>query len=255
MIIEYHRPHTLEVALQLLSRANPTTYPLGGGTELSRQTGQDFAVVDLQGLRLNTIEKIESQLVLGATVTLQELIDQSDIPENVKQIARLEAGYNLRHMRTIAGSLISADGRSGLLAAFLALDGRLTWQPGEEEIGIGEWLLFRESLNKRRLLITKISISANTILISEFVRRTAADTSILGLVVARWPSGRTRVVVVGPMKSPVLAMDGIGVSGIEKAVNVAHSHNIPKDKADTIYLESCYSGLSRRLLERLEREL
>ncbi len=38
MIIEYHRPETLEQALALLSRKNPPTLPLGGGSYLSRHT-------------------------------------------------------------------------------------------------------------------------------------------------------------------------------------------------------------------------
>lgn len=35
MILEYHRPKTIDEALALLERDNPRTVPLGGGTTLS----------------------------------------------------------------------------------------------------------------------------------------------------------------------------------------------------------------------------
>jgi CO/xanthine dehydrogenase FAD-binding subunit len=50
MIVEYHRPPTLDLALQLLSRQSPVTVPMGGGTILNQPSPVPIAVVDLQEL-------------------------------------------------------------------------------------------------------------------------------------------------------------------------------------------------------------
>ena len=50
MILEYHRPQTLEAALALLSRQSPLTVPMGGGSALNRPDPTPVAVVDLQAL-------------------------------------------------------------------------------------------------------------------------------------------------------------------------------------------------------------
>ena len=63
-IIEYHRPQTLEDALELLQRIEPVTVPLAGGTNLNspasasgQSSASALAVVDLQSLGLNTVER------------------------------------------------------------------------------------------------------------------------------------------------------------------------------------------------------
>ena len=53
MITAYHRPQTLEEALELLSR--PNILPLGGGTLLSNPQADPVEVVDLQSLDLGAL--------------------------------------------------------------------------------------------------------------------------------------------------------------------------------------------------------
>jgi CO/xanthine dehydrogenase FAD-binding subunit len=47
MIVEYHRPESLEDAWRCW-RERSADVPMGGGTVLSRQQKEDVAVVDLQ---------------------------------------------------------------------------------------------------------------------------------------------------------------------------------------------------------------
>ena len=75
MIIEYHRPTTLEEALSLLQRADPLTLPLGGGTVLTQASPQPVAAVDLQALGLDQIQPRGNVVELGAALTLQALIE------------------------------------------------------------------------------------------------------------------------------------------------------------------------------------
>ncbi len=80
MITAYHRPQTLNEALTLLSQPNRT--PLGGGTLLSHSKTDSVEAVDLQSLSLDAIKKQGSNLEIGATVTLQQLLESEHCPES-----------------------------------------------------------------------------------------------------------------------------------------------------------------------------
>ena len=101
MIVEYHRPHTVEEALTLLSREDPRTVPLGGGTFLNRgrfaADGPALAVVDLQELDLARVEQTGNILSIGAMATLQGLADRIDLPLAFRQAIQHEMNHNLRH--------------------------------------------------------------------------------------------------------------------------------------------------------------
>ena len=73
MITTYHRPSTLDEALALLSQ--PNTVPLGGGTFLSQPTTDPVSVVDLQRLGLDSLRINGNELQIGATCTLQALLE------------------------------------------------------------------------------------------------------------------------------------------------------------------------------------
>ena len=118
MITTYHRPHSLEEALTLLNQ--PNRIPLGGGTLLSKPTTDPVEVVDLQALNLDSITKSGNnpstgsgqRLELGATVTLQQLLESVHCPEAFKSALKLEAPLNIRNTATVAGTLVACDGRS-----------------------------------------------------------------------------------------------------------------------------------------------
>ncbi len=57
MIVEYHRPETVEEALQLLNRQQPETLPLAGGSVINQPSTRKIAVVDLQALGLNDLRE------------------------------------------------------------------------------------------------------------------------------------------------------------------------------------------------------
>src|SRR5215218_3246316 len=128
MITAYHRPQTLDEALVLLSQPNRT--PLGGGTLLSHLKPFGFAqdksdsieAVDLQAISLNTINKQGNNLEIGATVTLQQLLESEHCPETWKSALKLEAPLNIRNSATVAGTLVACDGRSTLATILFALD-------------------------------------------------------------------------------------------------------------------------------------
>ncbi len=248
MIRAYHRPRTLEEALELLAR--PDARPLGGGTILNQQRQADFEVVDLQALGLNKIHKAGEKLEIGATVTLQALLESPHAPEALRAALKLEAPLNLRNTGTVAGALVSCDGRSPFAAVMLALDAKMTVISKQSlVISLGDLLPLRDE-QLRGKLITQIEIPLNAKLAFEYVARTPADRPILCAALAQWTSGRTRLVVGGWGSSPAVAMDGRDATGLEPAARNA-AHDAADEFASAEYRREVAVVLAKRCLEAL----
>ncbi len=249
MITEYHRPQTLEEALKLLSVAD--TRPLGGGTVLTHSNDESFAVVDLQALNLDKLRKSGNNLEIGATVTLQTLLESPHAPAALKAAIKLDAPLNLRTMGTVAGALVTCNGRSPFAAVMLALDAKLTVVNGESSVVyLGDFLPLRQDFLRGKL-ITKIVIPLNVKLVYESVARSPADKPIVCAALAQWPSGRTRLVIGGWEKTPTLAMDGTEASGVQTAAHNA-AHDAADEWASAEYRMDIAAVLANRCLEHLQ---
>lgn len=223
MIIEYHRPETIQDALRLLARSQPHTVPLGGGTVVNQASPAPLAVVDLQALGLDTWQIQGNTLWAGAMVRLQTLLEADLVAPDLKRAIDLEASYNLRQMATLAGTVMSAGGRSPLVTALLALDVQVQLRSldvTDETRAIGDLLPLRGEV-LRGVLVTRLAIPLNARLVYQAISRTPADLPIVCVAISRWPSGRTRVALGGFGSAPVLAMDGPESDGAELAARSA----------------------------------
>ncbi len=249
MITEYHRPQTLAEAIALL--AHTGAVPLGGGTWINQPHVEKFAVVDLQALGLNKIHKMGEKLEIGATVSLQALLESRYLPPALAATLRREAPVNLRNMATVAGALVVCDGRSPFATAMLALDAKVTAFSGQYSVvSLGDLLPLRAE-KLRGKLITKIEIFLNVKLAYESVARTPADKPIVCAALAQWPSGRTRLALGGWGRSPVLAMDGNKSSGLEAAARNAFAE-AADEWASAEYRIEMAAVLAKRCLEHLQ---
>jgi putative selenate reductase FAD-binding subunit len=227
MIKEYHRPKTMDEALALLQRSEPTTLPLAGGSVINRASTQgEFAVVDLQSLGLDGFHARGNSWELGAMLTLQRLLEQlrnsaSGPADGLMKAIQHEAAYNLRQVGSVAGTLVSASGRSPFTTAMLALDAGLTLLPGDEVVSLGDLLPVRNERLWGRL-ITKVTIPSNARLAYEYVARSPADRPIVCAALAQWPSGRTRLALGGFGSAPSLAFDGGESAGLQDAARSAY---------------------------------
>jgi CO/xanthine dehydrogenase FAD-binding subunit len=206
--------------------------------------------VDLQALGLNKIHKSGNKLEIGATATLQALLDSTHIPSALQETIRLETTFNLRQMATVAGTLVACDGRSTFATAMLALDAKcsvISYQ--SSVIYLGELLALRNELLQGKL-ITAITIPLNVKLAFETVARTPADKPIVCAVLAQWPSGRTRLALGGWGKSPLLAMDGNEPGGAEEAARNAFAE-AGDEWASAEYRSEVAKVLVKRCLEKL----
>ena len=250
MITTYHRPQNLDEALTLLTQ--PNTVPLGGGTLLSKPTTDSVSVVDLQALGLDSLRVNGNELVIGATCTLQALLESGNCPDVLKTALKLEAPLNIRNTATVAGTIVANDGRSPFATMLLAMDAKLEHRqltadrPQSTTIGLSEFLLTRPSG-----LITSITIPLNVKSAFEFVSKTPADKPIVCAALAQWNSGRTRLTLGGYGKSPLLAMDGTEADGLETAAKNAY-HEANDEWASAEYRMDVAATLARRALESLK---
>jgi CO/xanthine dehydrogenase FAD-binding subunit len=250
MIIEYHRPNQLEQALVLLSRVNPKTVPLGGGTFLSQNQPDDFAVVDLANLGLNQINMTKDRITIGSTVTLHQLDQQLGSKTRLRDAIRLHANINTRQMATIGGTLVMSDGSSTFLTSLLACDALIRWVPVSDAQPLGEWLLLRHKI-KIGSLIAQIVLPKNSILDFEYIARSAMDTPSINIAVNHWQSGRTRVAFGVKGNPPMMVFDGSESAGINEAIDIACSHYSINSRYNFDYLKSISKILISRLLERI----
>lgn len=245
MITTYHRPKTLDEALTLLTQSN--TIPLGGGTLLSHGTSDSISVVDLQLLKLDSLRVNGNNLQIGATCTLQSLLESEHISDSLKIALKLEAPINIRNSATVAGAIVSSDGRSPFVTAMLALDSRLEIRDSKKSqaSSLSEYLLTRP-----KGLITSISIPLNVKTSFEFISKTPTDKPIICASIAQWNSGRTRLTLGGYGRNPLLAMDGTEANGIEEAARNAY-HEANDEWASAEYRVEMAAVLSKRCLESL----
>ena len=254
MIIEYHRPQTIFEALTLLGREQPVSYALGGGTYLNRNLEGQYAVVDLQNLGLGKIKITGNQAQIGATRKLQELLDFIGLPEDVYASIQHEATYNLRQMASVAGTLVTANGRSPFTTVMLALDASIEVQKMDaapKQVKLGDWLPLRDQI-KPGALITKVISPINLKLSFEYIARSPADQPIVCAAVAQWNSGRTRLSLGGWGEAPILAMDGPEAGGIETAAQSAYSQ-AGDEWASAEYRQEMAGVLALRCLQRINQ--
>jgi CO/xanthine dehydrogenase FAD-binding subunit len=213
--------------------------------------------VDLQALGLNSLKSSGKDLEIGATVTLQQLLESEHCPEALKPALKLEAPLNVRNAATVAGTIVTCDGRSTFITALLALDTKLIiLSPKFKTVILGDFLPLRP-----RGLITSITIPLQTKFAFEYVARTPADKPIVCVALAQWPSGRTRLAVGGYGKAPVLAMDGTEAEGPSTSDFVLRSaeaaarnacHDAQDEWASSEYRMEVAATLAKRCFQEIQ---
>jgi putative selenate reductase FAD-binding subunit len=121
MIQEILRPRTVSEAVRAKSRSGAAY--LGGGTWLNAsESGELTTLISLEKLGLGTIETVRDRCVIGATASLQEIVDTADVPSAVRAAASLTSSRPVRNMRTIGGELGRCAEDSALIPVLMALN-------------------------------------------------------------------------------------------------------------------------------------
>jgi aerobic-type carbon monoxide dehydrogenase small subunit (CoxS/CutS family)/CO/xanthine dehydrogenase FAD-binding subunit len=123
-IRSYHRPGRLEEALALAAQG---AVPLGGGTRLLAAPRELPNLLDLQALDLGGILSEDGDLVFGAGVTLQDVVDSEAAEATTVGLlpaaCRAQCPSRMRrNLATLAGEAVFGATDSEVAAALLALN-------------------------------------------------------------------------------------------------------------------------------------
>lgn len=140
---QYHRPKSLAQALALLTNTEGRiVVPIAGGTRLVASGRRDVQdVVDISHLGLSYIRSTDHSLVIGATTTLQTLVESPECTRTpyaiVSQAARsTTTSKMLRNVSTVGGELATRSPYSDLTTALLALNAALVIARNAEPLTI-----------------------------------------------------------------------------------------------------------------------
>lgn len=225
MITEYHRPDKIDQALDLLNRADPHTIILGGGLYINEVIREPIAVVDVQDLGLAEIDNRGDILHIGAAATLQSLLTSGQLPKPLENAVVHQESYNRRQVATLGGTIMAATGRSPVVGVLLALDAELELMgqgKKTEIVKLGDFLPLRmEKLGGKLIISIRIPLKLSASY--QYVARSPADLPIAAAAAALWPSGRTRVILLGYGDQPLMVFDGPEQAGAEIAARDAYS--------------------------------
>ena len=228
LVAAYHRPTTLEQALNLL--AEPNRVVLGGGTVLNAdREHSDVEVVDLQSLGLDKITSEGDRLHLWATATLAAVSEHAMVPGALREIARNEQPSTLRTLATIGGTVAVGDSESVLVAALL-VHGAVVHLAGADSIPLAELLAAGVP---QRTVMTAVSIDPSGKTTTAATRRTPQDVPIV-CAVARSSAEGVVLALAGVADRPVIVDPADPTAGLSPAGDFRGSTNYRLGLARTL---------------------
>jgi aerobic carbon-monoxide dehydrogenase medium subunit len=205
-VLNYHRPETLESAVALLQRDQPTVV-LGGGSHLiPTLTGEPTDVVDLQALGLRGICEDDSLLALGAMATFADVAACEQLPGGVRELARREAPSTLRTLATVGGLVASGDPDSELLAAFLVMHATVTVYSSAGRRTVALDALMATGLARGEIIV-HVNVDPSCTVVSERTVRTGMDRAIVAIVGSCAADGSQTMAATGMASVPTVFVD------------------------------------------------
>ena len=203
MITQYHRPSTVDEALELLR--DPASIALGGGTTVvvaSQNTPR--TAVDLQSLAIDGISVDGTFIRIGAMTRLQDLVDSSSVPPILRDLAFREAPNTIRSAATIGGTVGAADPESEFLTGLLAYGSEITVARVGASVDLPLADVLADAALLDRALITTVSIPTGGKGAADRTARTPADRPIVAVVGHLSSEGAMRIAMSGVASRPAI---------------------------------------------------
>jgi len=183
----YQRPSSIEEAWSLLAEKGKSAKLVGGGVDVALFVPPGITtLIDLSLLPYRSIDLHDGNLVLGAGVTLTEILESPIVGDYldgiIVRMMRQVASPLLRNAATIAGSLASMHPWSDVITLFLALDAQVTqYTAGQLTTTSLEELMAQRGTIDRAIIIEVIlpAATAGTAASFEEFVRAAIDVSML----------------------------------------------------------------------------
>lgn len=156
---EIFYPENIDECFKLLEKYGDKAELVGGGVDIVWRERKDIEyLIFLEKMSLNYIKRFDKKIVLGSTVTFDELEKLDILRNSFSNSIKSVATPILRNVMTLGGTLARAYSWSDILTIFITLEGKLKLFDGEEKIiTIDEFLEYKKNL-KRKYIIKEIEI-------------------------------------------------------------------------------------------------
>ncbi len=244
----YHRPSSVDEALQLLERPGVHTAIVAGGVYITaRLPDMVDEVVDLQAVAgLAEVTYTGQGLILGAMVRLQTLVEDGRAPILLRDAARREGPLTLRQAATIGGLVCGPDKESELLAAMLVCDAEVKVQTlkGIKSVSLTNFLRDIPAFLNGGGLVTAVSLRILGKTASARVARTPADRPIVAALARRGTNGKIRLALCGVNSVPVL----VDPHNVKAAIHPPYDF-----RGSSEYRRQMAATLAQRVMRELEK--
>lgn len=212
--VHYHRPASLEDALNLLAGADEPKILSGGQTLLPTMKQHLAAPSDLVDVRkipgMKGVRVDGGHLVIGAATTHAEVAGNTDVLKHIPSLACLAAGIGdpaVRHLGTIGGSIANNDPAADYPSAVLALNGIVV--TNKRQIAAEDFFqgMFATALEDGEIITAVKFAPPKRGGYSKF-RNPASRYAMVGVYVADTASG-VRVAVTGAGENGVFRHGGL----------------------------------------------
>lgn len=240
----YHRPQTLEEALDLLDEYREDAEILSGGTDLlvSIRSGlsKPTHVVDIKGIRELKEFSYDPKngLHIGANVTVNEMLDSKDIADSfsILKVAGSElATHPLRHRATPVGNLVTASPCGDMTSPLLCLDGqlRIVSKSDSRTLPVREFITgVKTTLLKPEEIVTGIEVpptyAGATAGYKKLKRIKGHDLAVVAVAMIRH-NNRIRIGISSAAPTPLLLSDIPADASIEDVQKIAADAISPID--------------------------
>lgn len=202
----YHRPTSVDEALNLLVRSGVSSAVIAGGTYANAHLDESIdEVIDLQAVGLDELTVAGNRLSLGAMVRLHTLVDDERVPPLLRELAHREGPNTFRHQATVGGIVVGAEAESELLAGLLVHETEVTVQSaaGSKMLPLADFLADVPAALEGGL-ITAVSVAIAGLGASARVARTPADRPIVAAVARVDATGQPHLALCGVATTPIL---------------------------------------------------
>jgi putative selenate reductase FAD-binding subunit len=142
MIQEFFKPQTMAEAVALKDKYKDGAIFMAGGTDVNCGKANDAVekVIGIEQLKLDKISRMDEALSIGAGVTIQELIDSPEVPDQLTIAAGHFVNRNIRNIATVGGNIASNNTTSNLIPILIALDAELKLTGSETSVSVYDYI-------------------------------------------------------------------------------------------------------------------
>lgn len=141
----YVKPPTVEEAYRILLEHENNAI-MGGGAWIKLTNKNIQELIDISGLKLDTIETTKQGILIGSQVTLRQLETSTVLQEYAHGIlanaAKSIMGMNIRNIATIGGSIMGKYSFSDIITPLLALGARLVFHH-QDDINLSDYMVIK----------------------------------------------------------------------------------------------------------------